>query len=745
MQQRRVCERRSRSFSRSIESRSGLAPEKEEQTVEASASVVVDDKEAWCPVCLEEFDANGEGALASVVVDDKEAWCPVCLEEFGANGEVSEMPCGHRYHVDGIIKWLEKRNTCPLCRFLLPMEENKSTDGVILIALDRASASVVVDDKEAWCPVCLEEFGANGKVSEMPCGHRYQVDCMMKWLENHNTCPLCRFLMPMEENKSTNGLISIALDIFFYLVLVGYLDLSTSAIPDAASLSNAFFKFLMSMEENKSTDGVILIAIDGASASVVVDDKEAWCSVSLEEFGANCEVSEMPRGHRYHVYCIMKWLEKHNNCPLCRFLMPMEENKSTNGVISIALDGASASVVVDDKEAWCPMCLEEFGANGDVSEMPCGHRYHVDCITNWLENHNTCPLCRFLMPMEENKSTDGVILIALDEASASVVVDDKEAWCPVCLEEFGANDEVSEMPCEHRYHIDCIMKWLEKHNTCPLCRFLMPMEENKPTDGVILIALLGASTSVVVDDKEAWCPVCLEEFGANGEVSEMPCGHRYHVDCIMKWLEKHNTCPLCRFLMPMEENKPIDGVILIALDGASASVVVDDKEAWCPVSLEEFGANGEVRALASVVVDYREAWCPMCLEVFGANGEVSEMPCGHRYHVDCIMKWLERHNTCPLRRFLIPMEENKPTDGVILIAFDEASASIVVDDKEAWCPVCLEQFGANGKVSDMPCGHRYHVDCIMKWLEKHNICPLCRFLMPMEENKPTIPALCVGF
>lgn len=33
----------------------------------------------------------------------------------------------------------------------------------------------------------------------------------------------------------------------------------------------------------------------------------------------------------------------------------------------------------------------------------------------------------------------------------------------------------------------------------------------------------------------------------------MPCGHPFHFDCIMEWLERHNQCPMCRFQLPSEQ------------------------------------------------------------------------------------------------------------------------------------------------------------------------------------------------
>ncbi|XP_044477193.1 uncharacterized RING finger protein C2A9.04c-like [Mangifera indica] len=50
--------------------------------------------------------------------------------------------------------------------------------------------------------------------------------------------------------------------------------------------------------------------------------------------------------------------------------------------------------------------------------------------------------------------------------------------CSICLEEFNVGDELCRLPCSHFYHEDCIVPWLEKSHTCPLCRFPLPRHQD---------------------------------------------------------------------------------------------------------------------------------------------------------------------------------------------------------------------------------------------------------------------------
>ncbi|GAA0147150.1 hypothetical protein LIER_19546 [Lithospermum erythrorhizon] len=60
---------------------------------------------------------------------------------------------------------------------------------------------------------------------------------------------------------------------------------------------------------------------------------------------------------------------------------------------------------------------------------------------------------------------------------------------------------------------------------------------------------------VVNGDLVENCPICKDQFGVGIVANELPCGHLFHNECIVPWLEINNTCPLCRFRLESEEEE----------------------------------------------------------------------------------------------------------------------------------------------------------------------------------------------
>lgn len=55
----------------------------------------------------------------------------------------------------------------------------------------------------------------------------------------------------------------------------------------------------------------------------------------------------------------------------------------------------------------------------------------------------------------------------------------KKEECAICKDAFELNEQVQRLPCRHLYHKQCISPWLDAHNTCPVCRFELPTDDNE--------------------------------------------------------------------------------------------------------------------------------------------------------------------------------------------------------------------------------------------------------------------------
>ena len=51
--------------------------------------------------------------------------------------------------------------------------------------------------------------------------------------------------------------------------------------------------------------------------------------------------------------------------------------------------------------------------------------------------------------------------------------------CVVCSENFKPSDTFSQLPCNHVFHQACLLPWLHSTNTCPICRFELPTDDDK--------------------------------------------------------------------------------------------------------------------------------------------------------------------------------------------------------------------------------------------------------------------------
>jgi hypothetical protein len=198
--------------------------------------------------------------------------------------------------------------------------------------------------------------------------------------------------------------------------------------------------------------------------------------------------------------------------------------------------------------------------------------------------------------------------------------------CPICFEEFDREtDNIIVPSCCRRHftHSECLQRWLETRDTCPVCRctFRDVIQVNVPPPPI---------PPIEPGDE---CPICFEEFDrATDHIVVPSCCRRHftHFNCLQRWLESRDTCPVCRctFRDVIEVNVP-------------------DQPVVAPQQEEE-QADGRGEIIPDIVLA-RE--CPYCLEEFDFETDNIVVPSccrRHMIHDNCIRQL--DNNECPTCR-----------------------------------------------------------------------------------------------
>ena len=78
------------------------------------------------------------------------------------------------------------------------------------------------------------------------------------------------------------------------------------------------------------------------------------------------------------------------------------------------------------------------------------------------------------------KTAGGATEAMIDALSSATLTPEhveSEPECAICNEDFRAGELVCELGCKHHYHRHCIIDWLERQNSCPVCRWKLPEVE----------------------------------------------------------------------------------------------------------------------------------------------------------------------------------------------------------------------------------------------------------------------------
>uniref|UniRef100_A0ACD5ZPJ9 Uncharacterized protein n=1 Tax=Avena sativa TaxID=4498 RepID=A0ACD5ZPJ9_AVESA len=86
---------------------------------------------------------------------------------------------------------------------------------------------------------------------------------------------------------------------------------------------------------------------------------------------------------------------------------------------SAASIAAVPTVEVSEHAAVCAICKDDLPLAATARRLPCGHLYHSICIVQWLEMHNSCPVCRSCLPSTD---LEGVEPSELDQTPTQITI-----------------------------------------------------------------------------------------------------------------------------------------------------------------------------------------------------------------------------------------------------------------------------------------------------------------------------------
>jgi E3 ubiquitin-protein ligase RNF38/44 len=49
---------------------------------------------------------------------------------------------------------------------------------------------------------------------------------------------------------------------------------------------------------------------------------------------------------------------------------------------------------LSEENKKCIICMTEYEPNEALKLLPCTHRFHAQCIEQWLKDHSKCPICK---------------------------------------------------------------------------------------------------------------------------------------------------------------------------------------------------------------------------------------------------------------------------------------------------------------------------------------------------------------
>ena len=188
-------------------------------------------------------------------------------------------------------------------------------------------------------------------------------------------------------------------------------------------------------------------------------------------------------------------------------------------------------------------------------------------------------------------------------------------------------------------------------------------------------------------DHDTACPICFEEFRPEASIVVgviKSCGHYFHLQCLVQWLDAQSSCPVCRGDAPLD------------LDAIKA------------ISYTDLRTVVGIRSLKRRTPDIGDETLLRKLKESRAKSYAMSSHTNPAY------------------------EDNEQGQGAMTPATNPSSVNTptgTLERNRQRCSICHERYEDNPQfmvVGYMPrCGHYFHFRCIWNYVMSHNHCPTC--------------------
>lgn len=142
--------------------------------------------------------------------------------------------------------------------------------------------------------------------------------------------------------------------------------------------------------------------------------------------------------------------------------------------------GAAAVVVEQSTDQWPYVMGDEAKLGGDIT-IPCvmiskkDGEFLRQAVTKANAQMGAPPS---IIPSTTTPTTEETKIVVEQSGAPKVRIFSQEhrVACPVCRDDYDLESKSVRLPCSHLFHSPCILPWIEKRNTCPLCRFALPTD-----------------------------------------------------------------------------------------------------------------------------------------------------------------------------------------------------------------------------------------------------------------------------